>query len=90
MLILTRKTGQGFLVGDNIEITITEISGDKVRVGINAPKDVKILRNELRETMEQNRQATAPADGASLRAMMKDLKQKNKEAAPGDAGPASK
>jgi carbon storage regulator len=74
MLILTRKTGQGFTVGENIEITITEISGDKVRVGINAPRDIKVLRSELSETVESNQQAAGPASAGSLRALAHQLK----------------
>ena len=74
MLILTRKTGQGFRIGDDIEITITEVTGDKVRVGINAPKEVKILRSDLQETVEQNVQAASRADAGSLRALAAGLK----------------
>ncbi len=73
MLILTRKTGQGFTIGGNIEITITEVSGDKVRVGINAPKDIKILRSELSETIDQNVAAAGKADTGSLRALAAGL-----------------
>lgn len=69
MLILTRKTGQGFRIGDDVEITITEISGDKVRVGIEAPREVKVLRSELKETMESNQQASVGVGTASLRAL---------------------
>lgn len=74
MLILTRKTGQGFRIGDDIEITITEISGDKVRVGIDAPKEIKILRTELSETMQHNVQAAHGADSGALRALARGLK----------------
>ncbi len=69
MLILTRKLGQGFTVGDEVEITITEISGDKVRVGINAPKHIKILRNELSETLQANQQAASSASSLALQAL---------------------
>ncbi|NLW78159.1 MAG: carbon storage regulator CsrA [Ruminococcaceae bacterium] len=69
MLILTRKPGQGFTIGDDIEITITEVSGDKVRVGISAPKAVKILRSELTQTVEQNQQAAEKTDVKALRAL---------------------
>lgn len=75
MLILTRKTGQGFTIGDDIEITITEVSGDKVRVGINAPREVKILRSELTQTLEENVAAAAAADRQSLRALAMGLKK---------------
>lgn len=83
MLILTRKTGQGFLVGDDIEITITEISGDKVRVGINAPKNIKILRSELSQTMEQNAQAASSVDSGALQALAVGLKKGQAAVVPG-------
>ena len=71
MLILTRKPGQGFLVGDDIKITITEMQGDKVRIGIDAPKHIKVLRSELSETMEQNVQAAERPDVRALKALAK-------------------
>ena len=75
MLILTRKAGQSFLIGPDVEITITEISGDKVRVGIEAPKEVKVLRAELRDTAAVNRQSAGTSTDA-LRALAKGLKAK--------------
>lgn len=74
MLILTRKAGQGFTIGDDVEITITEISGEKVRVGINAPKHIKVLRSELSETVAQNQQAAGPASSDALKALAQGLK----------------
>ncbi|MFV0515930.1 MAG: carbon storage regulator CsrA [Aminipila sp.] len=59
MLILTRKQGEAFLLGDNIEISISEINGDRVRIAINAPKDVKILRKELMDAVELNKEAAS-------------------------------
>ncbi len=75
MLILTRKSGQGFTIGDDIEITITEVSGDKVRVGISAPKEVKILRSELTQTLEANVAAASLVNKQSLRALAMGLKK---------------
>ncbi len=57
MLILTRKTNQSFLINEDIEVTVTEVSGDKVRIAINAPKEVKILRKELLEATSANQEA---------------------------------
>lgn len=54
MLIITRKTGEGFCIGDDIRVTIAEASKDKVKLGITAPKDVKIVRSELYESREFN------------------------------------
>ncbi|WP_415840018.1 carbon storage regulator CsrA, partial [Paenibacillus endophyticus] len=57
MLVLTRKKGESILVGDDIEISILELTGDTVRIGIKAPGEVGILRKELYvsvESMNQN------------------------------------
>ena len=47
MLVLSRLEGQVITIGDNIRITIVEVRGDKVRVGIDAPRDVQVMRAEL-------------------------------------------
>ena len=47
MLILTRGEDQVITIGDNIRVTIVEVRGDKVRVGIDAPRDVQVMRAEL-------------------------------------------
>ncbi len=78
MLILTRKLGQGFTIGEEVEITITEISGDKVRVGINAPKNIKVLRSELHETLQMNQQAAGSASSSSLQALALGLQAESK------------
>ncbi len=58
MLILSRKTNQKILVGDDIELTIIEIRGDQVKVGINAPSSVKVFREEIyREIQNENEAA---------------------------------
>lgn len=57
MLILTRKQGESFMLGEDIEICVSEISGDRIRIAIDAPKDVKILRKELIDAMNSNKEA---------------------------------
>ena len=47
MLVLSRGEGQVITIGDNIRITIVEVRGDKVRVGIDAPRDVQVMRAEV-------------------------------------------
>ena len=47
MLVLTRKTGQTIMIGDEIEITVLSIAGEKVRLGIRAPRDVPVFREEV-------------------------------------------
>jgi len=50
MLVLTRKPHESLAIGDNIEITVLSVKGNQVQLGINAPKDVCILRDELLDT----------------------------------------
>ena len=60
MLVLSRKKDQAIMLGDNIEITVIEIQGDQVRIGINAPKNVSIYRKELFiEIQEENKKAAS-------------------------------
>ena len=59
MLILTRKTGESILIGDNIEVTITSIDQNKVRVGIKSPPHVPIYREELYRKIQQENKAAA-------------------------------
>ncbi len=49
MLVLTRKTNQSIMIGDDIEITVLSVSGDKVRIGIDAPRDISVFRQEVYE-----------------------------------------
>lgn len=47
MLILSRKTGEKLMIGDDVELTILGVKGNQVRVGVNAPKDVSVHREEV-------------------------------------------
>lgn len=47
MLILTRKVGETLTIGDNIEVTVLEVRGGQVRIGVNAPRDVVVNRKEI-------------------------------------------
>lgn len=55
MLVVTRKTDESLIIADNIEITVLEVSRDKVKIGVSAPKDIKIIRNELIDTQNANK-----------------------------------
>ena len=57
MLIISRKKNEGLVINGNTEITIIDIQGDKVRLGIEAPNEVKIIRKELLETEALNRES---------------------------------
>ncbi|KAA1262538.1 hypothetical protein LF1_51040 [Rubripirellula obstinata] len=64
MLVLTRKANEEILIGDNIKITLVRIKGGSVRVGIEAPRDVKIMRGELNrlDTTEMDVEASIEID----------------------------
>lgn len=77
MLVLTRKKDQTIIVNDNIEITVLDIQGDQVRIGINAPRSVAIHRKEVfLEIQEENKKA-AEAGNISLDNIMKIARKDN-------------
>ena len=62
MLVLTRKVGERIHIGDSISLTVVRIQGDKIRIGIEAPDDVQILREEVRARIEmESPEASGPA-----------------------------
>ena len=65
MLILTRRVGENVIVGDDIVISVIEVRGDAVRIGIQAPRSVAVHREEVyRELQRANAQAAAASDEA--------------------------
>ena len=61
MLVLTRKSGEQILIGDDIVITVLDSLGDGIRIGIDAPRGVKIQRNEVVRAVEEANVAAAAA-----------------------------
>jgi carbon storage regulator len=55
MLVLTRKPGQSIMIGDGVEVQVLSVAGEKVRLGITAPRDVSIFRNEVYDRIESER-----------------------------------
>ena len=62
MLALTRKKGESLIVNNNIEITVLEIRGAQVKIGINAPKDVPIYRKEVYLQIQEENKASGSVD----------------------------
>lgn len=74
MLVLTRKLMESIVIGDNVEVRLLDIKGDKVRLGIIAPRSVSVHRKEIHEEiMRENREAAAMSAGAldSLSGLMR-------------------
>ena len=64
MLVLTRKEKQTIMIGDDIEIVVTSIRGDKVRLGITAPREVRVFRREVYDAIR--RKKTRKNDGGAV------------------------
>ena len=58
MLVLSRQRDQSIMIGDDVEITIVDVRGDKVRIGINAPREVSVHRKEVYEAIRREAQGT--------------------------------
>lgn len=72
MLALARKVNEAIIINDNIEVTVLEVKGDQIKIGINAPKSVPIYRKELFEQIQQaNTEAANTVDPQTLSDLLK-------------------
>ena len=62
MLILSRQVGETIMIGDNVTVTVLGIKGNQIRIGINAPDDVSIHREEIYRRIEAEKAALAHSD----------------------------
>lgn len=75
MLVISRKVSESILIGDNIEIILSEISGDKAKICIKAPRNIPIMRRELVDTKNLNQEASVHPDQKVLENLKDLLKQ---------------
>ncbi len=68
MLILTRRVGEKLMIGDDISVTVLGVKGNQVRIGVHAPNDVGIHREEIYARVRKEKASAAPRSGAEVSA----------------------
>ena len=66
MLILARKLNESIMIGDKVEISVIDIKGDQVKLGIQAPKNVKVYRQEVYQAIQEENRAAAQSNPGEL------------------------
>ena len=80
MLVLSRQRDETIMIGDDIEITVVDIRGEKVRLGINAPAHVPVHRKEVYEAIKREKEAQAAASGQAAEKVESLAKRKDHHA----------
>lgn len=73
MLILSRKINEKICIGENITVTVIEAKGDQVKLGVEAPRNVKVFRQEVFAAIQEENRAAADASGADLNTLSRLL-----------------
>jgi carbon storage regulator len=71
MLILSRRPGESLTIGDDVVVTVVGVSGNQIRLGITAPREVRVLREEIYKAMREENQAAA-ANALNSKRKLKD------------------
>ena len=73
MLVLTRKTNQSIMIGDDVEVSVLAVAGDKVRVGITAPREVPVFRKEVYLSIQAENANVPAGSGERVNKALDDL-----------------
>ena len=76
MLVLSRRVGESLVIGDNVVVTVLEVRGDMIRIGIDAPREVKVHRSEVFHAIEEANKAAASPAAQSIAAFTSALAAK--------------
>jgi carbon storage regulator len=76
MLVLTRKAGESIVIGSQIRITVLEIQGRQIRLGIDAPNEIPVHRGEVYERIKEENQQASQGDASELQALSQAWKGK--------------
>ncbi|MCD6392543.1 MAG: carbon storage regulator CsrA [Planctomycetes bacterium] len=87
MLVLSRQKDESIIIGDDVEVTIVDVRGDKVRLGINAPRSISVHRKEIYEAIQREKAEKAAAEAAAEKASAEGKPEAKPEAhTPGKTG----
>ncbi len=78
MLVLTRKAGESIVIGSDIRVTVLEMQGRQIRLGIEAPLDISVHRGEVYERIREENERAAEGDQNALKALSQVLKRSGK------------
>ena len=76
MLVLSRKPSQSIMIGDGVEVQVLSVAGEKVRLGITAPRDISIFRNEVYERIESEGDVEDEETDAAVESALEHLSSK--------------
>ncbi len=76
MLVITRQPGDSFTIGDDVKVIILEVNGDKIKIGIEAPRSVRIMRSEVMDTEKSNLEADLSGGAQALEVLKTKLSSK--------------